>query len=250
LPLPVNIEESINAMSLSDDEIIAEVLGNQIDDQLAVFRQSIEVEKSQARHLLQQLPPRGITDGDQYRVDVLRKKIAQVARGASRLTEDIQKEVSDVIRKLDDDKARVAASEVARALSDLGYEVEPIRDTLYLEGGMVHFRSNDLGDGYYFRMRISPNDRKMNVNVVRTGEAVSDKADVQAENNWCNQAPKIEEVFRGRGVLISLKRQLAAGELPVQKIDSGSIDQDYWKKKHSVRKSMQQVAEPKKRYLR
>ena len=58
---------------------------------------------------------------------------------------------------------KATATIVAQSLKDLGYEVEDIPDTLFVEGGVVHFRRKGWGD-YMIRMRV---DAKKSADVVK-----------------------------------------------------------------------------------
>ncbi len=59
-----------------------------------------------------------------------------------------------------------AALVLQESLRDLGYEVEDIEATLFVDGGTVHFRRAGW-DNYFVRLRLSPRERSVNFNVVR-----------------------------------------------------------------------------------
>jgi hypothetical protein len=114
------------------------------------------------------------------------------------------------------------ATIVRQSLKDLGYEVEDVADTLFVEGGALHFRKPGWGD-YMVRLRIDPAAGSVNFNVVRAVDAESDSneatvLDHLAEDRWCTEFPALLNALAARGVRLDVTRRLAAGELPVQRV--------------------------------
>jgi hypothetical protein len=111
---------------------------------------------------------------------------------------------------------------VEQSLMDLGYQVEGIEDTLFVEGGVAHFRKSHWGD-YMVRMRVAQGGAGINFNVVR---AVDDEAaasalamqDHLAEDRWCAEFPALLKALKARGLELEVTRRLDAGELPVQQV--------------------------------
>jgi hypothetical protein len=117
------------------------------------------------------------------------------------------------------------ATIVRQSLKDLGYEVEDIADTLFVEGGTVHFRRRDWGD-YIVRMRVDAKGRGANFNVVRAVDAGNNERsamDHLAEDRWCAEFPALLRALEARGVRLDVTRRLAAGELPVQMVERGKL---------------------------
>jgi len=114
------------------------------------------------------------------------------------------------------------ATIVRQSLKDLSYEVEDVADTLFVEGGALHFRKPGWGD-YMVRMRIEPAAGSVNFNVVRAVDAEVDSnettvLDHLAEDRWCAEFPALLNALAARGVRLDVTRRLAAGELPVQRV--------------------------------
>lgn len=125
----------------------------------------------------------------------------------------------------EEEKLREAAATVLEAsLQDLGYAVEEIGATLFVEGGVAHFQRPEWGD-YFIRLRIDPKRKAMNFNVVRAGTAGEDRQreDMLAEERWCSEFPKLFETLKARGISIAVTRLLQAGEAPVQVVDAASL---------------------------
>jgi hypothetical protein len=117
-----------------------------------------------------------------------------------------------------------AAVVLEQSLQDLGYAVEEIGATLFVEGGVAHFQRPDWGD-YFIRLRIDPKRKAMNFNVVRAGTAGEDRQreDMLAEERWCGEFPKLFETLKARGIPIEVTRLLQAGEAPVQVVDAATL---------------------------
>lgn len=117
-----------------------------------------------------------------------------------------------------------AAVVLEQSLKDLGYAVEEIEETLFVEGGVAHFQRPGWDD-YFIRLRIDPQRQAMNFNVVRAGVAGEDRRheDLLAEERWCSDFPRLFETLKARGIPINVTRLLKAGEAPVQVVDAASL---------------------------
>ena len=126
-------------------------------------------------------------------------------------------------------KREMAGILVAEVLSDLGYEVEPIAETLFVSGGVAHFQRAEWGD-YYVRMRVDPATRNVNFNMVRAStatdppDAVQRRRDEEMEASWCAGIPKLLAELAARGIDTRKLRELDAGAVPVQVVSPESID--------------------------
>ncbi len=110
---------------------------------------------------------------------------------------------------------------VNHVLHDLGYQVEEIGSTLFVEGGVVHFRRAAWGD-YMVRMRVDAKARSANFNVVRAvseGNNERSVLDHVAEDRWCSEFPALLKALGAHGVALDVTRHLAPGELPVQLVE-------------------------------
>jgi len=116
---------------------------------------------------------------------------------------------------------RASAVVLEQTLKDLGYEVEEISQTLFVAGGVVHFRRAGWGD-YLVRLRMDAAASTMNFNVIRAVEAGANERTVLdhlAEDRWCSEFPALLKALEARGIGMEVTRRLGAGELPVQLVD-------------------------------
>lgn len=109
---------------------------------------------------------------------------------------------------------------VRQSLKDLGYEVEDVADTLFVEGGVMHFRKAGWGD-YMVRMRVAARGVSANFNVIRAvdpGDNERSVLDHIAEDRWCAEFPALLKALEVRGIRMNVNRRLEAGEAPVQRV--------------------------------
>jgi hypothetical protein len=120
--------------------------------------------------------------------------------------------------------AEAAALVLEQSLRDLGYEVDDIGETLFVEGGVAHFRKAGWND-YFVRLRVEPGRGAVNFNVVRPARIGDDRRheDMLAEERWCAEFPRLQETLAARGLNVAVTRMLAAGEVPVQAVDAASL---------------------------
>ena len=138
---------------------------------------------------------------------------------------------------------RATSTIVEQSLHDLGYQVETIADTLFVEGGVVHFRRAGWGD-YLVRLRVDPKASTVNFNVIKAVDAGSNERSVLdhlAEDRWCAEFPALLKALETRGIALQVTRHLAAGELPVQLVDRQRLP------RFADEESIMSVVQPKAR---
>ncbi|MFZ6720024.1 hypothetical protein [Undibacterium sp. Ji49W] len=114
-----------------------------------------------------------------------------------------------------------------QTLQDLGYQVEEVTHTLFVDGGVVHFRRAGW-DKYMVRMRMDARTGQANFNVVRAvkeGENERSVLDHLAEDRWCSEFPALLAAMEARGIHMQVTRRLEAGELPVQLVLEDKLPQ-------------------------
>ena len=117
-----------------------------------------------------------------------------------------------------------AAVVLEQSLRDLGYDVDGIAETLFVEGGVAHIRKPGWED-YFVRVRVDAARTAINFNVVRPGTAGDDRRqqDMLAEERWCSEFPVLQKTLAARGLNLAVTRMLAAGAVPVQVVDAASL---------------------------
>ncbi len=114
-----------------------------------------------------------------------------------------------------------------QSLRDLGYEVEDIESTLFVDGGTRALPPRRLGQLFRAPARRSERERTINFNVVRASgdeeTAERRRQDALAEDRWCAEFPKLLQTLEARGLALDVTRRLEAGEVPVQVVDASSL---------------------------
>lgn len=114
---------------------------------------------------------------------------------------------------------------VEQSLKDLGYQVEEVANTLFVHGGVLHFRKPGWGN-YSVRMRVDAKARSVNFNVVRAvAQGANERSvlDHLAEDRWCAEFPALLQAWEARGLQLNVTRRLQAGEVPVQLVDAARL---------------------------
>jgi hypothetical protein len=176
-------------------------------------------EAVEARALLETLP-------DAAPVPLL-LALEAVAAGIERLDATLRTSAEGVIASVASERERLeqeaAATVLEESLRDLGYEVEGIQATLFVDGGATHFRRQGW-DNYFVRLRVDAAEHSVNFNVIRARgdeeSAERKRLDALAEDRWCAEFPKLLQTLAARGLRLDVTRRLEAGELPVQVVDS------------------------------
>ena len=162
---------------------------------------------------------------------------------ATELRGRIQAHVEKTHRRLVEE---ATATVIRRSLEDLGYQVEGVPETLFVEGGVAHFRRRDWGD-YMVRMRVDAGTSGANFNVVRAVDASNNEPSVLdriAEDRWCAEFPALAKALEARGVRFDVTRRLSAGEVPVQLVERGKLPKFTQEESHAPR------AKPRARTLK
>lgn len=223
--LPVELEALAREIVLADSVERAEALASEL--RLGVQRQrdaraAQRDEAEEARRLLVDMP-------DDAPAPLL-LALERIAAGVERMDAGLRKSAHDVLDTAAADRAEseqhAAAYVLEESLRDLGYEVEDIDSTLFVGGGVAHFRRPGW-DNYYVRLRVNPLERTVNFNVVRArgdeDTAERRRLDALAEDRWCAEFPRLMQTLAARGLALDVTRRLDAGEVPVQVVDGASL---------------------------
>ena len=223
--LPQELEALAKAIVLAPTLERAEALASEL--RLAVQRQREAVhaqraETEEAKKLLEELPE----DAPVPLLRALEHVAAGVERMDAALREAAQQTLDSAAVDREQREHEAAALVLQESMRDLGYEVEDIQATLFVDGGAVHFRRAGW-DNYFVRLRLNPRERTVNFNVVRASgdedTAERRRLDALAEDRWCSEFPRLLQTLAARGLDLDVTRRLEAGEVPVQIVDRASL---------------------------
>lgn len=164
------------------------------------------------------------------RIQVLAKELEKTLPGARAdlLASELRVQIQAMLeaekkRQVEEAQALI----LEQTLKDLGYQVEEVTHTLFVDGGVVHFRRSGW-DKYMVRMRIDSKSGQANFNVIRAvaeGENERSVLDHLAEDRWCSEFPTLMAALEARGIHMQVTRLLQAGELPVQLVLQDKLPQ-------------------------
>lgn len=224
--LPIRIESLAREMLRASDAARAEALATDLRLEIQRANERSERQRkdaAEASFLLAQF-------GDALPQE-LRDALQEVAAGVRLLdqpTRELAAAALEMLKAARQREEQAAMSLVLeQSLRDLGYEVDGIAETLFVSGGVAHFQKQSW-QGYHVRMRVNAADKSINFNVVRaqqgSGDAAQDKRlDYMAEDRWCSEFPALLKTLAARGIKLNVRRQLQAGELPVQVVDAATL---------------------------
>lgn len=145
---------------------------------------------------------------------------------AQLLTTELRMRIQKRVEKVQAQAVQEASALVLQqSLKDLGYQVEEVSSTLFVEGGVVHFRRRGWGK-HMVRMRIDSKTGTANFNVIRAVEQADNERSVLdhlAEDRWCAEFPALLQALDVRGLHLNVTRRLEAGELPVQLVQKDKL---------------------------
>lgn len=225
--LPQELEALASAILLAPSSERAEELAAELRLRVQRFREeqgALQQDIEEASSLLAALP-------DDV-PDTLRTRLELVASGTEPLDPEMRLAIQNLLSATQKARQRLeqeaAASVLEQSLRDLGFEVEGVENTLFVEGGMVHFQRPGW-ENYFVRLRLDPREQTLNFNVVRPRDdednAERRRLDTLAEDRWCSEFPRLMKTLEARGLLLKVTRQLGAGELPVQAVDPATLPQ-------------------------
>lgn len=116
------------------------------------------------------------------------------------------------------------ANILAESLKEMDYEVGTISETLFVEGGVTHFRDTTWEDNYYVEMKVEPKSKKMDFHMVYTGDTMhTSMEDKTTEDDWCGDFIHLQHTLGSKGISIEVTNHLGAGEVPVHVVDKDHV---------------------------
>lgn len=227
--LPARLEALAREVILAETPARAELLANEL--RLQVHRLAQDQAAARADAVLAaswraQLPDEAPAS--------LAALLGEVAAGLGRLDEATRRQVEELLAAASAEQARQEAKAASivleQSLKDLGYQVDEVSETLFMEGGILHFQRPGW-EGYHVRLRANVKEKTFNFNVVRARQesaaeeegAVRKRLDFIAEERWCAEFPRLLDTLAARGLKLEVTRRLEAGELPVQAVAPESL---------------------------
>jgi len=211
---------SLQALLLARAAGLRETLAGEPEEFSVPGTLALPANLSRGQRLLARIAPLGPVPGELAELAAELDAAGDTQR-AELLATELRRRVQTHAESVREGQLLAATSVVVdQSLRDLGYQVEEIGETLFVDGGTVHFRKPGWGD-YQVRMRVSAGGRAANFNVVKAVDPAGAERGVLdhlAEDRWCAEFPALLRALEARGVRLEVTRHLGAGELPVQHV--------------------------------
>lgn len=200
MALPKDVSAMIKSLHREQDiEKAANIAGKiriRINQEIALVRQ----EQLEAKDILDSLPPDF--------PETARNFLCEVASGRCRFDDDLREFLRKAEEQMVIGRQRATAKILNDTLSGLGYEVEPVGDSIFTEGGKVHFRKSDWDDGYCVKLNVSGD--RINFNMQKAVESGRDM-DEALEQGWKSEFEEVQEKLGEAGIRITIDRVCEPG---------------------------------------
>jgi hypothetical protein len=192
MALPKDVSLMIKSLYSEQDiekaSNIAAKIRIRINREIALMRQ----EQLEAKDILDGMPPDF--------PEAARNFLSEVALGRSRFDDDLREFIRKAEEQIVVGRQRATAKILNDTLSGLGYEVEPVGESIFTEGGKVHFRKSDWDDGYCVKLSVSGD--RINFNVQKAAESGRDM-DEAMEQGWKYEFEEVQEKLCEAGIRIT-----------------------------------------------
>lgn len=193
--LPDHVIYNVNRLYREKDLEKAAILVREIRVAVSEERNRIEElkmrEKAEAQAILDGLPPDFPSEA--------RVVLTEAAEGRVRFDLKTKKSIQEMIQRIN---ALGAAEVLKRTFTEMGYDIGPIGNSLFTEGGEVYFRRGEWEDGYCVKLKCK--DEKIKFFMQRTAET-GDEYDKDMENDWRTQFPEVKKMLLKSGLELKIE---------------------------------------------
>jgi len=231
----LNSDEIVMSLKrLSEEGDIDKAAGQAMKIKVLVNREleAVAIEQGEARCLLGDLPP-DFPDG----VKVLLKDVAD---GKGRMDAKLRELVTQGRKATDEARKRRAADILQSTLAGMGYQVESIKESLFVDGGAIHFRNDAWNDGYCVNLTVK--DERIYFDMQRDIEC-GRAEDEAVEQQWKSEFYKVRDALDKDGIRITdLKVHAEPGKFAVPLVDdipieTAATEEGRKKRKKSIKKA-------------
>lgn len=207
ISVPLSKDVFVKVKTLQSEQDISRVAAIARDIRIEVNHEieGIKQGQQEAKKILDALPPDFPTDA--------RKLLSEVADGRERLDDKLREIIHEALKQTEANRRQAAANILSGTLSEMGYEVSPVSNSIFTEGGDVYFRNSDWDDGYCIKLGV--NDCRINFNMMKTVEGDSEK-DASMEEEWKSEFENVKKRLGEKGISITnIKVNSEPGDTPV-----------------------------------
>lgn len=210
----------------------AESLAIELQSRARQLRQDMTDREQNARtaaHWVAELTELQGADSPPFEIAKLRHQLVLVAQGDATLTPQLEKSFAHYRdqrqAELGRDAHLAAAVVLESTLHELGYATDSIQNTLFAEGGTIHYQRSYWG-GYYMQLRLLPSLSQANFSLVRVGQD-DPTADAARQAEYCSEENlrEIREALEQQGIRLTVKHANEPGAVRVPTIQESDLGQ-------------------------
>jgi hypothetical protein len=206
-----NIMNNLNRLYHENELQKAALIAREIRLAVSEERNRIEEmkqkEKMDAQSILDGLPPDYPSEA--------RNVLTEAAEGRGRFDQTTKKSIQEMIQRIN---TLAAAEALNRTFTEMGYDIGPIGNSLFSEGGEVYFRKGEWEDGYGVKLKCDGD--KIKFFMQRTAETGSEY-DKDMENEWRAQFPQVKEKLANSGLELRIEE---IQNCKIQSVNKISVD--------------------------
>lgn len=231
----LNSDEIVSNMKrLSEESDIDKAAGQAMKIKVLVNREleAVAREQGEARSLIGDLPPDF--------PDAVKMLLQNVADGKGRMSDQLRGILREAHKAIEDARKKKAAEILQNTLAGMGYQVEAIKESLFVDGGAIHFRNNAWNDGYCVNLTVKNERIYFDMQRdIECGRAV----DEAVEQQWKSEFYKVRDALDKDGIRITdLKVHAEPGKFAVPLVDdipieTASTEEGRKKRKKSIKKA-------------
>ncbi|MBK5275569.1 MAG: hypothetical protein JJE30_11025 [Desulfuromonadales bacterium] len=214
MKLPESIKSKVEALyreqRFEQATEIARGIRIEISHELARIAQEKQEEMLDAKTILEGLPPDFPSEA--------RAVLTEAAEGRVRFDLEAKKSVQEMIQMI---YRQAAAQVMHKTFTDLGYEIEPVGNSLFTDDSDIYFRKNEWEDGYCVKLKLKGD--RINFFMQKTSET-GDEYDKDMEQEWKDQFPEVQKKLREAGLDLNVNEDSPPGKYKVPTGEKIKID--------------------------
>jgi hypothetical protein len=219
--LPPSLESLVQRALRVDSAARFDMLRIELQRQVQLHNERVKTRRQGSKSAAEWIERLGAIDIEGHFAE-LRETLSQARDGMRPWDQDLESACSAAAETLERIAAQrrdaKAASILEATLNDLGYEVDGISQTLFADGGALHFQGRGWND-HFMRLQVSADRKTLHFNMVRAADAPASEArDLEMEQQWCRGYPELMKTLAARGIETEPLRAVSAGSFAVQAV--------------------------------
>lgn len=230
LPLPGSVSDLVAKLNEEDEPGKVWSLALQLRQALSDEARMIDREREQARRWFEELDPnpQGLEEAR-----LVGEQLQAVARGEARLDDGLRQAVADVrcaLAEQERGRQERAADILRKAFEELGYEVQGIASTLFVDGGRVYLHKSVWPGDRLVRLQVAPEKNEIDARLVALDNGDSGHDDADLERGWCDDLSRALLKMNEEGLSARVEKSHQPGAERPPHINPQTLDPHFLEK--------------------